>query len=160
MSNGISRREFVGGSAAAAAWASVGRVAAQPASRGSRLRLGVASYSMRELTLDQAIAGAKALGITSMTFKDVHLPRTDPPDVTRALSAKINAAGITIAGGGTITLPNDPVQIKKDFDYAKNAGFPLIFISPDPAALDTIEQMVKTYDIVADRKSTRLNSSH
>jgi len=64
------------------------------------------------------------------------------------LSAKIKAAGITIAGGGTITLPNDPVQIKKDFEYAKNAGFPLIFISPDPAALDTIEQMVKTYDIV------------
>lgn len=82
-----------------------------------------------------------------MTFKDVHLPRTDPPEVTRALSAKIKAAGIQIAGGGTITLPNDPVQIKKDFEYAKNAGFPLIFISPDPAALDTIEQMVKTYDI-------------
>ena len=148
MKNGISRREFVGASAAAAAWASVGRAAAQPASRGSRLKLGVASYSMRELSLDQAIEGAKTLGITSMTFKDVHLPRTDPPDVTRALSAKIKAAGITIAGGGTITLPNDPVQIKKDFEYAKTAGFPLIFISPDPAALDTIEQMVKTYDIV------------
>ena len=148
MKNGISRREFVGASAAATAWASVGRVAAQPASRGSRLKLGVASYSMRELSLDQAIQGAKTLGITSMTFKDVHLPRTDPPEVTRTLSAKIKAAGITIAGGGTITLPNDPVQIKKDFEYAKNAGFPLIFISPDPAALDTIEEMVKTYDIV------------
>jgi len=24
-------------------------------------------------------------------------------------------------GGGTITIPNDPVQIKKEFDYAKNA---------------------------------------
>ena len=148
MKTGISRRAFVGVSAATAAWASVGRVAAQPAARGSRLKLGVASYSMRELSLDQAIQGAKTLGITSMTFKDVHLPRTDPAEATRALSAKIKAAGITIAGGGTITLPNDPVQIKKDFEYAKNAGFPLIFISPDPAALDTIEEMVKTYDIV------------
>src|SRR5688572_14950562 len=150
MRNGLSRREFVGVSTAAAAWAAVAPVAAQSASpRASRVKLGVASYSMRELSLDQAIEGAKTLGITSMTFKDVHLPRTDPPDVTRALSAKIKAAGITIAGGGTITLPNDPVQIRKDFEYAKNAGFPLIFISPDPAALDTIEQMVKTYDIVA-----------
>ena len=82
-----------------------------------------------------------------MTFKDVHIPRTDPPETTRALRAKIKAAGITIMGGGTITLPNDPVQIKKDFEYAKNAGFPLIFVAPDPAALDTIEQMAKTYDI-------------
>ena len=82
-----------------------------------------------------------------MTFKDVHLPRTDPPEVTRALSAKIKAAGIHDRRRRHHHLPNDPAQIKKDFEYAKNAGFPLIFISPDPAALDTIEQMVKTYDI-------------
>jgi sugar phosphate isomerase/epimerase len=82
-----------------------------------------------------------------MTFKDVHLPRTDPPAATRALAAKIKAAGITIMGGGTINLPNDPAQIKKDFEYAKSAEFPLIFVSPDPAALDTIEQLAVTYDI-------------
>jgi sugar phosphate isomerase/epimerase len=111
------------------------------------LTLGLASYSLREFPLDQALAMAKALAITHMTFKDVHLPRTDSPEATRALSAKIRAAGITIMGGGTITLPNDPAQIKKDFEYARNAGFPLIFVSPDPAALDTIEQMAKTYDI-------------
>ena len=152
MGNAISRRAFVGTAMAGAA-ALAARVEAQPqggtkvAPLRTRLNLGVASYSMRELTLDQALEGAKTLGVTSMTFKDVHLPRTDPPDTTRAIAAKIRAAGITIAGGGTITLPNDPVQIKKDFEYAKNAGFPLIFISPDPAALDTIEQMVKTYDI-------------
>ena len=140
--------------AAATAWAGVGtgvgsaqqRSGTTAGGRG-RLNLGVASYSMRELTLDQALEGAKTLGVASMTFKDVHLPRTDSPEVTRALAAKISAAGITIAGGGTITLPNDAAQIKKDFEYAKNAGFPLIFISPDPKALDTIEQMVKTYDI-------------
>ena len=154
MAKDLSRRDFVGiTAAAAAAWAVCDSTvtAHQASSRAGagrgRLNLGVASYSMRELSLDKALEGAKTLGVTSMTFKDVHLPRTDPPEVTRALSAKIKAAGIHIAGGGTITLPNDPAQIKKDFEYAKNAGFPLIFISPDPAALDTIEQMVKTYDI-------------
>ena len=50
-------------------------------------------------------------------------------------------------GGGTITMQNDPAQIRKDFEYAKTAGFPLIFVSPDPAALDTIEQIVKEFDI-------------
>ena len=150
VKNQVSRREFVGMAAAATAWAGVASAQQRgptPAGTRTRLNLGVASYSMRELTLDRALAGAKALGVTSMTFKDVHLPRTDPPDTTRALAAKIKAAGISIAGGGTITLPNDPAQITKDFEYAKAAGFPLIFISPDPAALDTIEQMVKAYDI-------------
>jgi len=90
---------------------------------------------------------AKTLGVTHMTFKDVHVPRTDSPEATRALRAKIEAAGITIVGGGTITIANDPAQIRKEFEYAKNAGFPMIYTSPVPAALDTLEQLAKTYDI-------------
>jgi sugar phosphate isomerase/epimerase len=152
----ISRRSFFATAAGATAWSALGRVpraeggllpATAPGGRASRLKLGVASYSMREFTLDQALQMAKTLGVTHMTFKDVHIPRTDPPEVTRALRAKIEAAGITIMGGGTITIPNDPAKVEKEFEYAKNAGFPLIFVSPDPAALDTIERFAKSYDI-------------
>jgi sugar phosphate isomerase/epimerase len=154
MAQSLSRRGFVGMAAAAAASATL-EPAALLASRrealvsppAGRLTLGLASYSLREFPLDRALEMAKSLGVTSMTFKDVHIPRTDPPEVTRAIAAKIRAAGITIRGGGTINMSNDPVQIKKDFEYAKNAGFPLIYINPDPGALDTIEQLAKSYDI-------------
>lgn len=153
MKTTFSRRAFLGTAAAVAAGTTfgpaTGMAAAAAAPSAPRLNLGLASYSVREFSLDQALGMAKTLGVTSMTFKDVHIPRTDPPETTRALSAKIKAAGITIIGGGTISLPNDPVQIKKDFEYAKNAGFPLIYIDPDPAAMDTIEQMAKLYDIRA-----------
>jgi len=131
--------------AASSALAPSTSVAASPA--GRTLTLGVASYSTRKFTLDQTLEMAKTLGVTSMTFKDVHIPRTGTPDATRVLREKIVAAGITIMGGGTITLPNDPAEIRRNFEYAKAAGFPLIFTSPDPAALDTIEQMAKEYDI-------------
>ena len=154
-----SRRRFFGAAAAAAAWPVLSRVPgaesaavrlkpdATDAVRGGPLKIGVASYSMREFTLDQALDMARTLGVKYMTFKDVHVPRTDPPDATRALRAKIQAAGITIMGGGTITIPNDPAQIKKEFEYARNAGFPLIYTDPMPAALDTLERMAKEYDI-------------
>ena len=144
----LTRRAFMGSAAALAASSALApstSVAASPA--GRTLTLGVASYSTRKFTLDQTLEMAKALGVTSMTFKDVHIPRTESPDAIRALRAKIVAAGITIMGGGTITLPNDPAEIRRNFEYAKAAGFPLIFTSPDPAALDTIEQMAKEYDI-------------
>lgn len=163
----LSRRSFVGAATTAAVWAGLQPLTRLRATSSTRLSdhhpsvagsealperrtpftVGVASYSLREFTLEEALKMAKTLGVTSMTFKDVHIPRTDPPETTRALSAKIKAAGITIMGGGTINLPNDPVQIKKDFEYAKNAGFPLIFVSPDPAALDTIERLARSYDI-------------
>jgi sugar phosphate isomerase/epimerase len=149
------RRAFVGTTVGAAAWAAFARTSsASPTSASGaapdsmrRLTLGIASISFREFTLDQALDMAKTLGVTHMTFKDVHVPRTDPPEATRALRAKIQAAGITIVGGGTINIANDPVQIKKEFEYAKNAGFPMIYTSPVPEALDTLEQLAKTYDI-------------
>ncbi len=152
VANTLSRRTFLGTTAVAAAWGSIsqtaGAAARTPATAGAgALNFGVASYSMREFTLDQALDMARKMGVTRMTFKDVHIPRTDPAATTRALSDKIKAAGITIMGGGTINLPNDPVQIRKDFEYAKNAAFPLIYVSPDPAALDVIEKMAKEYDI-------------
>jgi sugar phosphate isomerase/epimerase len=151
MSTDRSRRRFVGTAAVAAAWPLLGRVSGADsgaaAGGAGPLKLGVASYSMREFTLDQALDMARKLGVTRMTFKDVHIPRTGSPEATRALRAKIEAAGITIMGGGTITIPNDPAQIRKEFEYAKNAGFPLIFIDPEPAALDSIEELAKAYDI-------------
>jgi sugar phosphate isomerase/epimerase len=146
----LSRRGLFRTAAAAAAWTTVrGRAEASPplATPGRTLKIGVASYSMRKFTLDQALQMAATLRVRYMTFKDVHLPRTDPPEKTRELRARIEAAGITIMGGGTITIPNDPVEIRKDFEYAKNAGFPLIFVSPDPAALDLLESFAKQYDI-------------
>jgi sugar phosphate isomerase/epimerase len=153
MTTNRSRRRFFATAAAAAGWAALGRelgrvdAAAPEASGPSALKLGVASYSMREFPLDQALAMARTLGVRYMTFKDVHVPRTDPPAATRALRAQIEAAGITIMGGGTITIPNNPAQIEKEFEYAKNAGFPLIYVDPEPAALDTIEQLARSYDI-------------
>jgi len=151
MTATLSRRAFVGAALSAGAFSRIAPSTTADAAplRPARLTLGVASYSCRKFTLDQTLEMANALGITHMTFKDVHLPRTDPPETTRALRAKIEAAGITIMGGGTIDLPNDPAGIRKAFEYAKNAGFPLIYISPEPTALDTIEQTAKAFDLKA-----------
>lgn len=146
-----SRRAFLGTMAAAATLPAAGIAFAGAAPARSRptgtLTLGLASYSLRKFSLDEVLRAAQMLGVKHMTFKDVHIPRTDPPERTRALRARIEAAGITIMGGGTINMKNDPAQIRRDFEYARNAGMPLIYASPDPAALDTIEGLVKEFDI-------------
>lgn len=146
----VTRRAFLGTAAASFAVprvVSAGRRTPSKASGKGTLKIGLASYSFRKFTLDQTLELAREMNVKYMTFKDVHLPRTDPPETIKANRAKIEAAGITIMGGGTINLPNDQAQIRKDFEYAKLAGFPLIYASPDPAALDFIEQMVKEHDI-------------
>jgi len=151
MSAGTSRREFIG----AVAMSPALRLVAGAKALGPRaeavttpaLKLGIASYSFRQFPLERALAMAKTLGVSRMTFNPVHMPPTDPPEATRALRARIEAAGITITGGGTLRIAADPAHIEQTFEYAKNAGFPLIYTDPDPGALDAIERLARSYDI-------------
>jgi sugar phosphate isomerase/epimerase len=147
-----SRRTFLTRSAAAVAAAAAapawsGATPSGPRGKAYRLKLGLASYSTRKLTLDQTLEACRDIDIAYINLKDFHLPMTDAPEVTAATRRKIEAAGLTIMGGGTITLKNDPAQIRKAFEYARQGGFPLIVAAPEPAALDTIEAMVKEFDI-------------
>lgn len=121
---------------------------ADPGKRVRPLKLGIASYSLRKLPLDKVIQVCQEAQVQYVAFKDVHLPRTDPPEATRAIRQKVEAAGLTIMGGGTITWnKNDEAEIRKDFEYAKNAGLPLMVVSPAPETLDTVEKLVKEYNI-------------
>ena len=149
-----SRRTFLATAAAALAapalTESLAFAGAQPPKPAGAmgLKIGVASYSLRKFTLDQTIEALKDMRVQYVNFKDVHLPRTDSPETIKATRAKIEAAGLTIMGGGTITWKDDnEAEIRKDFEYAKNAGFPLIVASPNPTTLDTVEKLAKEYNI-------------
>jgi sugar phosphate isomerase/epimerase len=121
---------------------------AKPVKKPTPLKIGIASYSLRKFPLDRVLEACQQMGVRYLTLKDVHLARTDPPETTRALRKKIEAAGVTIMGGGTITWKeNNETEIRKDFEYAKNGGFPLMVCSPAPETLDTVEKLVKEYDI-------------
>jgi sugar phosphate isomerase/epimerase len=143
------RREFLTTVAAAGLLPHVsGRAAAQtPAAAPERLKLGVASYSLRKFPFDKALEMAKACDTKYINFKDVHLPRTDSPEAIKAARAKTEAAGLTIVGGGTITMRKDEAAVRKDFEYAKLAGMPVIVAAPDFESLDIVEKLAKEYQI-------------
>jgi sugar phosphate isomerase/epimerase len=114
------------------------------------LKIGVASYSLRKFPRDKAIAALKQLNVKYVTIKDVHLARTDSPEQIRAARKEFEDAGITIMGGGTLTWKTaDEAAMRKDFEYAKAAGMPLVVCSPAPDTLDLLEKMVKEFDIKA-----------
>src|SRR5688500_684956 len=146
------RRDFLTAMAAAAAMPHVtlggagGAAAAPP--RADALKLGLASYSVRKFpNLDKCLEMAKALDVKYINFKDFHIPRTDPPEAIKAARAKVEAAGFTIMGGGTITFRNDEAAIRKDFEYARLAGFPLIVAAPSHDSLDAVEKVAKEFKI-------------
>jgi sugar phosphate isomerase/epimerase len=144
----MKRRDFLATVAAASVLPHLtGRGNARAAVRPEQLKLGVASYSLRKFPFDKCLEMAKALDAKYINFKDVHLPRTDPPEAIRAARAKTEAAGFTIMGGGTITMRNDEAAVRKDFEYAKLAGMPLIVAAPSTDSLDLVERLAKEFQI-------------
>ena len=102
------------------------------------LKLGVASYTFCHFSLDQAIAMTKQAGFKYINLKDVHLPLNSTTEQRQAARQRIEAAGLKLMGGGVIYMKNDEAEIQHVFDYARDAGMPVIVCSPVPEALDAV----------------------
>jgi len=143
------RRTFLTTSAAVA----LGGTLAVPRSgvtpvAANELKLGVASYSLRNFPRAKAIEMVKALGTPYVNLKSVHLPYELSPDELAAARREIEAAGLQIVGGGTITFEQDSDDdVRRYFDYAKAAGMAVMVATTDPAILPRVERFVKQYDI-------------
>jgi sugar phosphate isomerase/epimerase len=158
MTNVISRRNFIGSGALAAAALGTGGVFAsawelpkQPSAGGedSPIRLGLASYTFRNFTRTQMIGFMKQLNVIDLNAKDVkdHLPM-DPQEEAAAL-ADYASAGIRLHAAGTIYFAKDEdADIRAKFEYCKRAGIRVIVVGdPAPGTLPRIEKFVKEYDI-------------
>ena len=149
----IPRRAFLLTTAAGVAGiAPVAREAAPTgaalAASETTLKLGVASYSLREFPRAAAIEMIRALRTPYVNIKSMHLPYTLSAAELASARREFSAAGLTIVGGGTITFERDTDdEVGKYFEYAKGAGMPLIVATAAPAILPRIERFAKRFDI-------------
>ncbi|HXQ78133.1 MAG TPA: TIM barrel protein [Gemmatimonadaceae bacterium] len=162
-SHNVSRRQFLkftalsttaaalsGCASTSAAVRSSGSAAssADSASGGGTIRLGVASYSLRNFSRVQAIEMTRSLGVRYINFKSMHLPYDASPAEFAAAREQLKAAGLELVGGGMITFEADTdAGVQKYFDYAKAAGMPTIVCTCSPATLPRIEKFAKQYNI-------------
>src|SRR2546426_11815338 len=108
-----------------------------------KIRLGVASYSLRNLKRAQAIEAVKACEVKYVNIKPTnHLPYTLSPEDLAAGRKEFDDAGLTVVGCGNHTMGSEK-EIASSFEYAKVARFPLLVIAPKPELLPAIEAAVK-----------------
>ena len=112
------------------------------------IKLGIASYSLREFPLDKALEMAKTLRTPYINFKSVHIPYEKTPEELAAIRKQIEDDGFKIVGGGTITFDQDTdAGVEKYFAYAKAAGMPTIVCTMAVGTLPRVEKFAKQYDI-------------
>src|SRR3954463_8137102 len=66
------------------------------------IKLGVASYSLRNFPREKAIEMVRALRSPYVNLKSVHAPSEASPAELAAIRAEVERAGLQIVGGGTI----------------------------------------------------------
>jgi sugar phosphate isomerase/epimerase len=110
------------------------------------VEIGIASYGLRNLSLDEVIEMMNDLQLSKISIKSMHLPYdSSPADIERTMM-KIRGAGLDPYAAGVIYMKSTE-EVAKAFDYAKIAGFEMIVGVPDYNILDLAEQKVKAYDI-------------
>src|SRR5947209_7108389 len=115
---------------------------------GADIKLGVASYSFRKFSREQAIQMMKELGTPYLNVKDVHLKLDSTPAEIEAAKKEFKDAGIVLVGCGNVSFQKpDEADIRSKFEYAKRAGFPVIVCAPTAETLPMMEKYVKEYNI-------------
>jgi len=150
MTNETTRRGFIGAAAGIAGFGMAGVVPAQakivPEPWG--IKLGVATYSLRNFSRDKAIQMIQALQTPWVSIKDVHLKMDLPPAELEAGHKEFEAAGLKVMSGGNINLlADDEPTLRKSFEYAKNAGLPMMVCAPKKENIKIVEGLVKEYNI-------------
>jgi inosose dehydratase len=116
-----------------------------PTATGS-LKLGLASYSLRKFTLAQTLEMTKRAGLEYICLKSMHLPLEDTAAELKAGAEEVKNAGLVLYAGGVIYMKSE-AEVDQAFEYAKNAGMPMIIGVPNHDLLDYTNTKIKEYNI-------------
>lgn len=144
-----SRRDFLklAGLTAAAGWLPFSSaLALHKAVKVSKtsipFELGMASYTFRAFTLDQAIEMTKRLALKRITLKDMHLPMNSTAEEIKVALEKLKNAGLTLSSCGVVYMRSEE-EVRHAFAYARTAGIRMMVGVPDQPLLGLAERMVK-----------------
>ena len=114
--------------------------------KATDLQLGLASYTLRKLSLDDVIKVAQRLDLKGLALKSMHMPLEASAETIKATAEKVRAAGLKLYGAGVIYMKTAQ-EVESAFTYAKTAGLETIIGVPNHEFLPQVNELVKKHDI-------------
>src|SRR5437762_13607121 len=136
----FSRRQFIKAGAFASvipalpriSFASAADTAAEEADPWLGLKVGVATYTLRDLPIEEAIQAVNRVGLKYVSIKNVKnhidLSHTDAERKQRA--QMFRDAGLIPLSVGNVSMRTGEADIRKAFEYARDIGVPTIVCAP------------------------------
>ena len=143
-----SRRSFLQATSLIAAGAACGTLpgialAAEPVGP----RLGIQLYSLRGYTRDEALQHASDMGFEQVEFYSGMLPLNASDEEIAETKKKVADLGMSISGHGVNRFTKNAAENRSIFEFAKKLGSPCISADPDLDSFDSLNELVKEFDI-------------
>jgi len=122
--------------------------AASTAPKADGPKLGLQTWTCRNMDFDQVVAFAVKHGITQLQFIGKHMDPKGTPEETRRKKAILDQHGLTVYTFGVNGTSMDKEANRQLFEFAKLVGIKVIVVEPkNLAEWDNLEELVKEYDI-------------
>ena len=112
----------------------------------AKFNLGLASYTLRKLNLNEVIDVCKRLRLSTIALKSMHMPLESSAEEIRSMAAKVREAGLNLYGAGVIYMKTKQ-EVDDAFEYASNAGLEMIVGVPNHDLLPQVNELVKQHNI-------------
>jgi len=110
------------------------------------LNIGLASYTLRNLKVDEVIKICKRLELKNISLKSNHLPLDSSADDIKKVIGKFNDAGLKIYAVGVIYMKTEQ-EVLRAFEYAQLAGVDMIVGVPNPELMPFVNDIIKDRNI-------------
>jgi inosose dehydratase len=123
--------------------------AAEDADPWLGLKVGVATYTLRELPIEEAIQGVKRVGLKYVSIKNVknHIDLSHASEERKQRAQMFRDAGLIPLSVGNVSMRTGEADIRKAFEYARDIGVPTIVCAPSLEAIPFLDKMVQECDI-------------
>lgn len=113
------------------------------------LKFGVATYTLRELPLEETIKAVKRVGLKYVSIKNVknHIDLSHSAEERKARAQQMRDAGLVPLSVGNVSMRTGEADIRKAFEFARDIGVPTIVCAPSHDAIPILDKMVKEFDI-------------
>lgn len=146
QTNNLSRRSFLGTTAAAITGLVTARSAAA-ADDFAGFAVGVQSYTFRNFDLEGMLKRTKELGLKSAEFYSKHIPTDSAPEKLAAILKLCKEYEVTPIGFGVSGFSKDHSANKKVFEFGKAIGVKYLSADPSPDSFDSLDKLCEEYKI-------------
>ncbi len=124
-------------------------LAAEVADPWRGLKFGVATYTLRELPIEETIAGVQRVGLKYISIKNVknHIDLSHSSEQRHERAQMFRDAGLVPLSVGNVSMRTGEEGIREAFEFARDIGVSTIVCAPSHEAIPILDKMVKEFDI-------------